>query len=154
MKVPTTLEILEAEWEKDSKIDQSEPGLELLKIPELHQKYLKALSQHNLIVKKLDIDYKKKRLILEEYYHGNLNNPEDLEEYGFKDPYNYTPGKKGKTQIMLDADDELNKILIRKIMNQEIVDKCVYILKELHSRTFQVRSFIDWYKFTNTSNGN
>lgn len=148
LKTPTTLEALEAEWEQDAQIDESEPGKELCKIPSLHQKYLKALSHHNLLVKKLDIDYKKKRLILEEYYHGNLNNPEDLEEYGFKEPYDYTPGKKSKIQIMLDSDDELNKILMRRILNQEIVDKCTYILKELHSRTFQLKSYIEWRRFT------
>jgi hypothetical protein len=32
-------------------------------------------------------------------------------------------------------------------MHEEVVDVCNAILKELNSRTFQLRSFIDWEKF-------
>jgi len=153
LKTPTTLEALDAEWERDSRIDESEPGKELLRISSLNQKYLRVLSHHNLLVKKLEIDYKKQRYIYSEYYNGNLNNPEDLKEYGFDEPFLVSPGKRSQIPAMLDSNDDLNKILMRRILNQEIVDKCTYILKELHSRTFQIRSFIDWYKFTNSEYG-
>ena len=149
LKIPTTLEALDAEWERDSRIDETEAGKELLKISSLNQKYLKVLSHHNLLTKKLEIKYKKQRHIYNEYYSGSLNNPEDLKEYGFDEPFLVEMGKRGQIPAMLDSTDALNDILIDRITNQEIVDKCTYILKELHSRTFQIRSFIDWYKIMN-----
>ena len=41
-------ELLE-EWRKDSEIDRTEPGKELIKIPTLHSKYLNILSRHRLL---------------------------------------------------------------------------------------------------------
>jgi hypothetical protein len=47
----------------------------------------------------------------------------------------------------MDSDDDMNKYLANKIMHDEIVDVCTAILKELNSRTFQLRDFIQWEKF-------
>jgi hypothetical protein len=37
--------------------------------------------------------------------------------------------------------------LANKILHEEIVDVCQSILKELHSRTFQLKEFITWERF-------
>jgi hypothetical protein len=47
----------------------------------------------------------------------------------------------------MEADEELNKHLASKILNEEMVSACEAILKELHSRTFQLKSFIEWERF-------
>jgi hypothetical protein len=47
----------------------------------------------------------------------------------------------------LESDDDLNKLVISRTMHQEIVELCTGILKELNSRTYQLRSLIDWEKF-------
>lgn len=153
MKPPVTLEVLMEEWSRDSKINETEPAKELAKISSLRYKYLNILSYHNLLSKKLEIEYKKKRYIYSEYYNGNLNNAEDLETYGFSEPFLVKTGHRSQVPMMLDSNDELNKVLLKKILNQEIVDSCSDIIKELHSRTFQIRSMIDWYKFTNSDYG-
>jgi hypothetical protein len=76
-----------------------------------------------------------------------LNNPEDLKHYGWEPMLKTILIK--DIPAYLDADAELNKLLARKNFHNEIVEYCTSVLKELHSRTFQLRSFIDWHKFTN-----
>ena len=44
-------------WDEDSVIDSTEPGKELLKIPTLHNKYLKILVNHRLAMKRINFDY-------------------------------------------------------------------------------------------------
>ena len=145
MKPPVTIDKLLEEWSKDSKIDETEPGRELIRIPQLHSKYLNIMTHHNLILKKISNDYNVKKKLKWEYYSGDLNSPEDLEEYGYEPMV-----KKVLRQDMslyIDSDKELTDILLKKAVHQEIVDVCQSILKELHSRTFQLRSFIEYEKF-------
>jgi hypothetical protein len=50
--------------------------------------------------------------------------------------------------IYLDSDNDLNNLLMRKVLHQEIVDFCASVLKEINNRTWQLRSFIEWEKYT------
>ena len=47
----------------------------------------------------------------------------------------------------VESDEDINKHLANKILHDEIVDVCQSILKELNSRTFQLRDFIAWERF-------
>jgi hypothetical protein len=47
----------------------------------------------------------------------------------------------------MESDEDLNKYTAQKIMHDEIVEVCTSILKELNSRTFQLRDFIAWERF-------
>lgn len=146
MNPPVTVEQLHDMWSEDSVIDKTEPGLELLKIPKLQSKYLKIMSYHNLRSKKYSSDYNKLRRTMYEYYDGDLNNPEDLKEHNLE-PW-LKKGIKSNIQFYLDSDPRLNELLLKKAVQDEIVDACKSIIKELNSRTYQIRSFIDWEKFT------
>ena len=46
-----------------------------------------------------------------------------------------------------ESDEDLNKFQAQKIMHDEIVNICEAILKELNSRTYQLRDFISWERF-------
>lgn len=133
-------------WAEDSKMDETEPGRELLKIPNLHAKYLRILTAHNLHLKVLVSQYNQKKKLKWEYYSGDLNNLEDLEKH------NLEPMTKKilRTDIpmYIDADEDLNNILLKRVYHQEIVDFCERVLKELHSRTFQLKTFVEWERFT------
>ena len=137
------LEDLLEEWRKDSDIDRTEPGKALLNIPKLHSKYLNILSKHRLLAKEAEFKYNKWKKLKWEYYTGKFDDY-DLEKYGWK-PFPFVL----KTDITtyLDSDEDLNKYLAAKAVHDEIVDLCGAILKELNSRTYQIRSFIDWEKF-------
>ena len=47
----------------------------------------------------------------------------------------------------MESDDDLTKITETKIIYEEIIDVCTAILKELNSRTYQLKAFIDYEKF-------
>ena len=52
------LEEILALWEKDSKVDTIELDKESLKIPSLHNKYLKIYTSENLQLKRMTHDFK------------------------------------------------------------------------------------------------
>lgn len=145
MKPPVNIDDLMEMWSKDSPVDITEPSRELERIPSLHSKYLRIMTHHNLMVKKLMADYQARRRIKWEYYSGDLNNPEDLATYGLEPMMKKI--LRADISIYLDSDKELNAILLKKVLNEEIVEFCKSVMKELNNRTFQVRSIIEWEKF-------
>jgi hypothetical protein len=130
-------------WEKDSVIDQTEPGKEILKIPNLHSKYMKILSSHSLASKQCTFEYAKMKKIKISYYSGRMGDDE-LDKYGWE-PFRFI--LKSDMTVYIEGDDDLQKILGKKVLHDNIVDYCTSIIKELTSRTYQLRSFMDWEKF-------
>jgi hypothetical protein len=145
MKPPVNIELLMEEWIKDVSFDETEPQKAMANISKLHAKYLRILTHHNLLAKKLQADYNLRRKIKWEYYSGDLNNPEDLERYGLEPMMKKV--LRADLQHYLDSDTELNNTLLKKVMHEEIVDFCKSVLKELNNRTWQLKSFMDWEKF-------
>ena len=146
MKPPVNIDALMEEWSKDSVIDETEPGRELLKVPTLHSKYLRIMTHHNLMVKKIMGEYNRLRKIKFEWYSGDLNNPEDLAYYKFEPIMKKI--LRADITMHLDADKDLNDLLMKKILHEEIVSFCGAVLKEINNRTWQLRTFIDWERFT------
>jgi len=137
-----TDELLEM-WRKDSEIDRTEPGKALLDIPKLHSKYLAILSRHRLHSKDAEFKYNKMKRLKWEYYTGKLDE-ETLNKYGWE-PFPYT--LKSDLTTYLESDDDIRKFVASKAIHDEMVDICTAILKELNSRTFQLRDFIAWERF-------
>jgi hypothetical protein len=130
-------------WQQDCDIDRTEPDREILNIPKLHSKYLNVLSRHRLLSKDAEFKYNKMKKLKWEYYTGKLDD-DQLEEHGWK-PFPFI--LKSDITTYLDSDEDLNKYLANKALHDEIVDLCTIILKELNSRTFQLRDYISWQKF-------
>ena len=142
---PVRIEDLMKEWSSDSRIDETEPGKELAKIPSLHAKYLDVLTYHSMVVKKLNVDFNKMRKLKWEYWHGDLNDPDELKKYGWEPVHEKI--LRQDIPIYLDGDNDLNNILLKKMAHQEIYDYCQSVLKELSQRSWQIRSYIEWQKF-------
>jgi len=132
-------------WRTDSIIDRTEPGKALINIPQLHSKYLNILSRHRLLSKESEFKYNKMKKLKWEYYTGKLDQ-DQLDKHGWE-PFPFV--LKSELTTYLESDDDINKHIAQKIVHDEIVEVCSSILKELHSRTFQLRSFIDFEKFIN-----
>ncbi len=130
-------------WADDSNIDRTEPGKALIDIPKLHSKYLNILSQHRLLVRDAEFKYNRMKKLKWEYYTGKLDD-DQLKQYNWE-PFPYV--LKSELTTYLESDDDINKHLASKMMHDEIVDVCQSILKELNSRTFQLRDFIAWERF-------
>jgi len=150
MKPPVKIDELMEEWSKDCKINSTEPSQETAKIPILHSKYLSIMVHHKLIVRKLQNDYNALKSVKFQYFSGDLNNPEDIEKYG------YEPlGRKilrPDIPMHIDSDKELNTLLLKKVIHEEIVDFCSSVLKEIGSRTYQIGNIIKWEIFTKGAN--
>ena len=140
-----SLEDIMKHWDADSVIDSTEPGRELLKIPTLHNKYLKILVKHKLAVKRLNFEYSRLRKVKEEYYNGSLSQ-EELQENGWE-PFLLNVKTKMGVEKYLESDKDLIRILEKKIYHDESVSVCESILQELKSRTFQLRDYISWERF-------
>ncbi len=96
-----------------------------------------------MLSKQCEFKYNKIKKLKWEYYTGKLDN-EQLGHYGWE-PFPFT--LKSDIATYMDSDDDINKHLVKKIMHDEIVELCQSILKELNSRTFQLRDFIAWERF-------
>ena len=128
---------------QDADIDRTEPGKALLDIPKLHSKYLNILSRHRLLAKEAEFKYNKMKKLKWEYYTGKLDE-DDLAKYGWE-PFPFV--LKSDLTTYLESDEDINKFIAQKAMHDEVVDLCNAILKELNSRTFQLRDFIAWERF-------
>jgi hypothetical protein len=130
-------------WESDADIDQTEPGKELLKIPKLHNKYLTILTKHKIAAKKAHFDYMRMRKVKIDYFAGRLDQKE-LEKYGWE-PFQFV--LKTDVNTYLEADNDLIKLLEKKVYHEEVVSVIESIMNELKQRTWQLRDFISWEKF-------
>lgn len=140
-----TVQQLLLEWSTDSVFDQTQPDRELARIGTMHSKYLTILSEHRRSMKGLEQKYFRIKKLKWEYYTGKLNgDQETLSKYGWE-PFMFT--LKSEVPSYLEADRDLQQILAQKHLHEEIVEVCTSILKELQSRTFQIRDFIAWQKF-------
>ncbi len=137
------LDELLTEWSKDSNVDRTEPGRALLDIPKLHSKYLNILSHYRLLIKEADFKLSKMKRLKWEYYTGKLDQ-DVLDKHGWQ-PFPYV--LKSEVTTYLESDEDINKLVAQRAIYQEVVECCESIMKELHSRTFQLRSFIDYEKF-------
>ena len=130
-------------WEKDAEMDQTEPGKELLRIPILHNKYLSILTKHKIASKKAHFDYLRLRKVKIDYYSGRLTE-EELEERGWQ-PFQFV--LKSDINAYLEGDDDLIRLLEKKIYHEECVSVLESVMNELKQRTWQLRDFISWEKF-------
>jgi hypothetical protein len=149
MRPPVDIEALMEEWIKDAPINETDPQKSLAEVPSLHSKYLRIMTHHNLVAKKLQFTYNERRNLKWDWYKGDLNNPEDLAKYNLP-PQEKTVIRQDIPKL-LDADNELNNMLLKKILHEEIAEFCKAVLKELNNRTFQLKSYIDYERFIRAS---
>jgi hypothetical protein len=144
-KNPSTAQVdaLLDEWKKDAAMDRLEPSTELRKIGSLHSKYLTILSAHRRAFKEGDRKYTKLRKIKYEYYTGRLDQ-DSLKKYGWQ-PFPFT--LKADLVTYVDSDPDILNAKAVLGVHEEIVEVTQMIIKELGSRTFQLKDIIQWERF-------
>lgn len=133
-------------WLEDARIDDVDLDTESLKIPSLHAKYLKILYEEKLKLKSYLIKRKTFSRVLSEYYRGDLNNKEDLEEIG-REPWSRTVLKQDIASYV-DSDHDMIKLLTKISYQEEVVSLLEDILKNINNRGFQIKNTIDWRRLT------
>jgi len=143
------LEDILSEWSKDSKIDNTELDKESLKIPSLHNKYLKIYTTENLSLKRMMHDFKNLERDKFEYYSGKMCQ-EDLNERGW-DQFDHKLLKQDIPRY-LESDRELITILLKIDYQREKVDTVKSILSNINGRSFNIGNAIKWQQFLNGIN--
>ena len=136
-----TLEELQQNAEKDLKIDDLELGDESLKNASLHQKYLNIYNNfrqlHLMNEGSYRVLYRKKW----EYY-GGKSDPEVYRD----NPFDHKILKQD-IPIYLESDEELIKAKQKVEYYKICMDSCERILKQIHSRGWDIKNAIEWRKF-------
>jgi len=139
-----TLEKLIGEWENDAKIDTTDAGMEMIRIPLLHSKYNKYLSLHKLAIARREAELYRLRKQKWMYYSGKLSQ-EELANLGWEQfPFLL----KTDMSIFMDGDIDIQKIGAQITIHEECVSFCTYVMKELASRTYQIKEWMAWERFT------
>jgi hypothetical protein len=142
-----TLEELYEMWEKDAKYDDLNLDADSLNISSLHAKYNRLLSETRSQLRAIMIKKKSHYSTLRDYYLGNLNNPQDLERIG-REPF-LNKVLKNEVQGYIDSDRDLIKMDERIALLEEKVEVIIEIMKCIHKRGYDIKSAIEWRKFTN-----
>jgi hypothetical protein len=134
-------------WEKDSQINPDNLHEESLKSSQLHSKYYTIYNTITLLREKARESYNKIRLERYNYYIGKAPAEVYVEE-----PFPYKLRDKDALQKHLDADEKLNKIDL-KIHYYDVEIKFLEeIIKNISSRTYQIKNAIEFMKFTSGYN--
>ena len=137
-----TLDELQAQAEKDLKIDDTELDLESLKTPQLHSQYLKTYSTYALMLKKAEGDYSKLHIKKWLFFTGKAE-PEEYKEKNFD-----LKVLRQDVDKFIDSDDEIIKLRQKIEYLKQICHYCESTLKQINNRTFQIKNAIEWKKFT------
>lgn len=134
-------------WIEDCKIDQTNLGRAAARVPELHAKYLKLLTTVRLQFRKADTDYLRLRKLKNRYYRGEMTR-EELTEQGWEQYLNNRPLKNEMDDVIQTDEDMI--IMVDKIEYlKTVIYQLEQIIKSINSRTWDIKSSIDWAKFTN-----
>jgi hypothetical protein len=131
---------------KDSQIDSTELGIESLKIPQIHSKYLTILADVKLLLTKYQNDLAVLKLRKWKIYTGKVSR-EELEEWK-EEPSDLTLLKSDVEQFV-EADPKVID-LKSKIAVTEVKLKMVEeYIRSLNNRNFMIKSAIEWHKMMN-----
>jgi hypothetical protein len=139
-----TFEELQTQIEKDLAFDETQLDTESLRIPQLHNKYLKHLYSEKLLLKKLRNDMGELVRIKYEYYTGKLDE-ETLKEKGWE-PFQLRV-LKNDVDMYLEGDKDVNKLKGRIQLQEERVEYIEATVKNIANRGWLIRNAIDWKKF-------
>lgn len=131
-------------WREDSEVNTLNPGDALIDIPKLHYKYVHILSVYRMKSKNFEMERSNLRTLKYDYYMGRMDES-DLKKHGWE-PFPLV--LKADVNMYMEGDKDLHKIAYKKSICDEIVEVCTSILKELNARTYQLRDYIAWQKFT------
>ena len=140
-----SLENIQNEWEKNSKIDYSNLGTESIRIPVIHDKYLKIFIDERIRLKGMEFELSKLVRSKTNYYKGEMTEDE-LEERGLEQ----FQGRLLKNEISnyIETDDDYIKIKQNIVVQQEKINYLDSIIKQLNNRGFQIKNALDWLKFS------
>ena len=143
------LEDIQELWHRDSEIDYTELGTESIRIPQIHDKYLKIFTDERIRLKGVEFELSKLVRTKTEYYSGKMSQ-EELERCGWEQYL----GRLLKNEIAnyIESDDDVIKLKQQLVVLQEKVNYLDSVIRMINNRGFQIKNALDWLKFSHGSN--
>lgn len=137
---------IQDEWKKDSIINYKDVGTESIESHKLHSKYFNYLTDEALILRAHQKNYNKLYKLKWEYYLGILDE-ETMKNNEWK-PF-LLKISRNDLDIYLNSDDDLSNLTDKITIQQEKIKLLESIIKQISSRNYNIKNFIDWKKFEN-----
>lgn len=139
------LEAILSEWEADTVIKREVLDEEALRIPSLHKKYHAIYTHERLVLRKLETELKV--LKLDKFEFLTQGPTKETQAKGWTLP---PIGKviKSDVQQYIDCDKEVIELTLKVGIQHEKIELLDSIIKSLRDRGFQIKSAIDWIRFT------
>lgn len=138
---------LQEAWSEDCKISETELGREAIRVPSLHSKYLTYLSNVKLKLRKAESEYYTMRRLKYRYYRGEMTR-EELESMEWVQFQGNKPLKNEMDEFLL-CDQDLIEATDRIEYLKTVLFTLEQILRSINSRTWDVKSAIEWNKLVN-----
>ena len=143
------LEDIQELWHRDREIDYTELGTESIRIPQIHDKYLKIFTDERIRLKGVEFELSKLVRTKTEYYSGKMSQ-EELERHGWEQYL----GRLLKNEIAnyIESDDDVIKLKQQLVILQEKITYLDSVIKMINNRGFQIKNALDWLKFSHGNN--
>ena len=143
------LEEIQELWNRDREIDYTELGTESIRIPQIHDKYLKIYTDERIKLRGLEFEVSNLVRAKTDWYAGRMSQ-EELEERG----WDQFLGRLLKNEILnyIESDDDVIKIKQHIAILQEKNNYLDSIIKMVSNRGFQIKNALDWLKFSHGTN--
>lgn len=137
------LEDILNEWKKDAVIDETAVDLESIKVPVLHEKYLRILSIERRVLRALEVERNKLLLEKTEYY---TQGPMGDEPEHWKMPRSGRVLKKD-LDVYLNADEDLHPFETKISLQTYKIQELERIIKSVSERGYLLKNVVEWKKF-------
>ena len=143
------LEDIQELWHRDSEIDYTDLGTESIRIPQIHDKYLKIFTDERIRLKGVEFELSKMVRTKTEYYSGKMSQ-EELEQHGWEQYL----GRLLKTEIAkyIESDDDIIILKQQLVVLQEKINYLDSVIRMINNRGFQIKNALDWLKFSHGNN--
>ena len=143
------LEDIQELWHRDREIDYTELGTESIRIPLIHDKYLKIFTDERIRLKGLELELAKLVRAKTDYFSGRMSQ-EELDRRGWEQFL----GRLLKNEIAnyIESDDDIIKIKQQIVVLQEKINYLDAVIRMINNRGFQIKNALDWLKFSHGNN--
>ena len=138
------LEEIQELWNRDREIDISELATESIRIPQIHDKYLKIYVDEKIKLRKLQLNLAKISKMKSDYYSGRMSQGE-LDRLEWQ-PF-LVKVLKGEVNSYVESDDDIIKLKETIALMEEKINYIDSVIRMINNRGFQIKSAIDWIKY-------
>ena len=138
------LEEIQELWNRDREIDISELATESIRIPQIHDKYLKIYVDEKIKLRKLQLNLAKISKMKSDYYSGRMSQ-EELDRLEWQ-PF-LVKVLKGEVNSYVESDDDIIKLKETIALMEEKINYIDSVIRMINNRGFQIKRDIDWIKY-------